>query len=219
VNESTKYESIFVFIGIISFKLVISIMISTEQVKELRDKTGISVMQCKKALEETGGDLEKALVVLKRKGNEVAEKKADRELKSGVVASYIHSTGRVGAMVELLCETDFVANNDEFKQLAYDIAMQVAATDAQYLTANDINEEEMAKAKEIIAKEVEGKPADMQEKILQGKLDSYFSDKVLLNQSFIKDSDKTIEDLIKGATQKFGERTEVGKFEKFIIGA
>lgn len=194
-------------------------MISTEQVKELRDKTGISVMQCKKALEETGGDLEKALVVLKRKGNEVAEKKADRELKSGVVASYIHSTGRVGAMVELLCETDFVANNDEFKQLAYDIAMQVAATDAQYLTANDINEEEMAKAKEIIAKEVEGKPADMQEKILQGKLDSYFSDKVLLNQSFIKDSDKTIEDLIKGATQKFGERTEVGKFEKFIIGA
>ena len=193
-------------------------MITTDQVKELRDKTGISVMQCKKALEEADGDMEKAMVILKRKGNEIAEKKASRDLNSGVVSAYIHAGGKVGAMVELLCETDFVAGNEEFKDLAYNIAMQIAATDATYLSADDINEEEKAKAKEILMKEVEGKPEEMKEKILQGKMDSYFADKVLLKQAYIKDPEKTIEDLVKAAVQKFGERTEIGRFEKFSIG-
>ena len=117
-------------------------MITTDQVKELRDRTGISIMQCKKALEEASGDMEKALVLLKKKGAEIADKKSDRSLGAGVVASYIHSTGSVGAMVELWCETDFVAKNEEFKALAREIAMQIAATNPSFVSSDEINEEE-----------------------------------------------------------------------------
>lgn len=152
-------------------------MITTDQVKELRQKTGVSVMQCKVALEEAEGDLEKALIILKKKGNKVAMKKASRDLNSGVVSSYIHGNGSVGSMVELLCETDFVAKNEEFKALAYDIAMQIVATEEEFLE----------------------------------------KEKALLEQAFIKDPKITIEELIKTATQKFGERIEIGKFVKYSI--
>lgn len=194
-------------------------MISTEQVKELRDKTGISIMQCRKALEDAGGDIEKALVILRKKGAEIAGKKSDRTLGAGVVQAYIHSTGSVGAMVELWCETDFVAKNEEFKTLAKEIAMHIAATSPLYLTSDQIPEDAKEKAKEVFQKEVEGKPENMKETILKGKLDAYFKDMVLLDQPFVKNPDITIGGLLEGAVQKFGEKTEIGKFARFSTGA
>ncbi len=191
--------------------------INIEQVKRLRDETGISVMQCQKALEETAGDFEKAVIVLRKKGAEVAAKKSDRNLGAGAVASYIHAGGNVGSMVELFCETDFVSGNEEFKKIAYDIAMHVAASNPEYLSVNDITENDKEKAKEVFLKEVEGKPEEMKEKILSGKLDAYFGERVLLNQPFIKNSEQTIKNLIDGATQKFGERVEIGRFVRFSI--
>ncbi len=190
-------------------------MISIEQVKELRDKTGISIMQCRKALEDAGGDMAKAIVILQKKGAEIADKKSDRALGAGIVASYVHSTGTAGAMVELWCETDFVSKNDEFKTLARDIAMHIVATNPQFVDASQISEEDKTKAKEVFAKEVEGKPENMKEQILQGKLDSYFEDKVLMQQAFIKNPELTITTMLQNATQKFGEKIQIGKFVRF----
>lgn len=192
-------------------------MISTEDVKKLRDMTGISVMQCRKALEEAGGNFDKAVVILRKRGAEVAAKKADRTLGAGVVASYIHATGTVGTMVELYCETDFVSGNEEFKKLAYDIAMHIAASNPEFLKAEDITEDARNLAKEVFAKEVQGKPEAMKEKILEGKLKSYFSDKVLLEQPFIKNPELTIRTLVDNAIQKFGEKIEIGRFVRFSI--
>jgi len=190
-------------------------MITTEDVKNLRDKTGVSIMQCKKALEDAGGDIEKALVLLKKKGAEIAEKKGDRSLGAGVVQSYIHASGNIGAMVELWCETDFVAKNEEFKTLARDIAMQITATKPQFVRTDDITDAEREKAKEVFLKEVEGKPEDMKAQILEGKLASYFKDMVLLEQPFIKNGDLTVAQMISNGVQKFGEKIEVGKFARF----
>jgi len=191
--------------------------ISTDQIKELREKTSTSIMQCKKALEEAEGDMEKAEILLRKRSKEVAEKKASRDLGAGVVASYVHSGSKMGSLVELLCETDFVAKNEDFKALAKDIAMQVAATETEFLSKADISEESKNKVRETLAKEVEDKPKEMREKIMEGKLNSYFKDRVLLEQSFIKNPDVTIGDMIQSANQKFGERTEIGRFVKFTI--
>ncbi|HYD92868.1 MAG TPA: elongation factor Ts [Candidatus Paceibacterota bacterium] len=190
--------------------------ISTDIVKALRDKTGVSVMQCRKALEEAGGDIEKAEVILRKKSGAVAEKKADRDLGAGAIGSYVHD-GAIGAMVVLSCETDFVARNPEFPALAREIAMQVAATNPTYNRIENIPEDVVAKAREVFEKEVEGKPEDMKAKILEGKLNSYFSDQVLMNQVFIKDESKTIRDLIAEASQKFGERVEVTRFVRISV--
>lgn len=194
--------------------------ISMDLVKALRDETGVSIMQCKKALEEAGGDRDKALMMLRKKSGEIAAKKGDRTLGAGIVAAYIHSNGTVGAMVELSCETDFVANNQEFKQLAYDIAMHVAALDPAYRVKEDINEEAVAKATAFFKEEVDAldKPAEMKEKILQGKLDTYFKDKVLMSQSYVKNPDVTIADLVTSAVQKFGEKTEITRFMRYAVG-
>ncbi|CAN5132364.1 translation elongation factor Ts [soil metagenome] len=191
--------------------------ITTADIKQLRDSTGLSVMQCKKALEEAGGDQEKARIILQKKGSEIASKKGDRVLAAGVVASYIHASGTVGTMIELSCETDFVAKNPEFKAIAYDIAMHIAAQNPKYLKREDISEEDRAKVSETFKEEVKDKPAEMQEKILQGKVDSYFGDKVLLDQPFIKNPDQKIQDLVNGAVQKFGERTEIRRFIRFSV--
>lgn len=188
--------------------------ISTEVVKMLRDKTGISVMQCRKALEEAGGDVEKAEVLLRRKSGAAADKKADRELGAGFIGSYVHD-GAIGAMVLLSSETDFVAKNPEFGALAKELAMQVAATDPQYLTDAEIPEEKKQAALDVFQKEVEGKPEDMKQKILDGKLASFFSTAVLMNQPYIKDETKTVKDLVTEASQKFGERVEISKFSRF----
>lgn len=193
--------------------------ITTEIIKELRDKTGISIMQCKKALEEAGGDMEKALLVLKKKSGEIASKKADRELGAGTVAAYIHSNGSVGAMVELSCETDFVAKNDEFKKLAYDIAMHVAATNPEFLSVSGISEDDKKKMTELFEKEVEesGKTEVIRQKMLEGKLGAYFNERTLLEQPFIKNPDVTIKGLLESAVQKFGERTEITNFTRFSV--
>jgi elongation factor Ts len=190
--------------------------ITTEQVKELRDKTGISVMQCRKALEEANGDMEKAMILLKKKGAAIAEKRSDRTLGAGTIAAYVHAN-LIGAMVELLSETDFVAKNEEFKSLARDIAMQVSATNPEFLTRDQVSPESEAKAREVFAKDLEGKPADMHEKIMSGKLNAHFQDKILLDQPFIKNPDITIRGLIENAIQKFGEKIEVGRFVRFGV--
>jgi len=191
--------------------------ITSEQIKQLREETGISVMQCKQALEEADGDFAKARIILSKKSGAIAAKKAERELKSGTVAAYIHAGGAVGAMVELLCETDFVAKNDEFQKLAYGIAMHVAAANPAFLSVNDIADSDRASVEEALKKEVADKPSEMQEKIMSGKLDAYFKERVLLSQTFIKDSEKTITDLLTEATQKFGEKTEIGRFARFSV--
>ncbi len=188
--------------------------ISIDVIKALRDKTGVSVAQCKKALEEAGGDVEKAEVLLRKKSGAAAEKKADRELGAGVIGSYVHD-GAIGAMIVLSCETDFVAKNPEFPALAREIAMQAAATAPEYLSETDIPEEKKAAAMAIFAAEVEGKPEEMKEKILAGKMNSYFAGSVLTLQPYIKDESKTVRDLITEASQKFGERVEITKFVRF----
>ena len=188
--------------------------ISTEKVKDLRDRTGVSIMQCKKALEEAQGDIEQAVVILRKRSGAAAEKKADRSLGAGTVASYIHD-GAIGALVLLSCETDFVGRNPEFVALAREIAMQVAATNPPYKSAEDIPEDVRASARTVFEKEVQDKPQDMREKILQGKMESYFKDQVLLDQPYIKDEKKTVRDLITEAVQKFGERIEITQFARY----
>lgn len=192
--------------------------ITSEQIKALREKTGISVMQCKKALEEAEGDEAKAMILLKKKGAEQAAKKADREFGAGIVEAYIHSNGLVGSIVELASETDFVSNNAEFKTLAKDIAMQITATAPDFLKSSDIDETAAAKARELFTQEAADKPAELQEKIIQGKMDSYFKDQVLLNQDFIKNPEVTIQTMLDTAMQKFGERIEIVRFKRFEIG-
>lgn len=182
--------------------------LSTDIIKQLRDLTGVSVMQCKKALEEAGGDLAKAEVILKKRSSEAAEKKAERELGAGAVGMYSHE-GAIGAMVLLSSETDFVAKNPEFAALAREIAMQVAATDPKYVSSDQVPEDKKQAALAVFEEEVKGKPEEMKAKILEGKLQSYFRDSVLLDQPYIKDESKTVRDLLNGATQKFGERVEV----------
>lgn len=191
--------------------------INSAQIKELRDQTGISVMQCKKALEEAGGDMEKALIILKKKRSEAAEKKSDRELGAGTVGVYVHNTNSVAAMVLLASETDFVAKNEEFVALARDIAMQVAAQDPKYISRAEVTESELNNAKEVFSGEVKDKPADMQEKILSGKLDSYFKDKILLEQPFIKNPDTTIGEMVTGAVQKFGENISIVEIKRTSV--
>jgi elongation factor Ts len=188
--------------------------ITTDIVKELRDRTGVSVMQCKKALEEANGDVEQAVVILRKRSAASAEKKADRELGAGAIGTYVHD-GSIGAMVLLSSETDFVSKNPEFIALARELAMHVAAANPKYLKTDDIAEEETNAAKAVFEKELEGKPEDMKAKIMEGKLASYFRDSVLMEQPYIKDDAKTIRDLVTEASQKFGERVELSRFVRF----
>lgn len=192
-------------------------MVTIEQVKELRDATGISIMQCKKALEEAGGDKEKALLILKKKGGDMAAQKAERVLKTGTVVAYIHSNGNVGAMVELSCETDFVAKNQDFKSLAYDIAMHIVASNPEYLKKEDITKAVKESVVEIFEGEVKNKPEALREKILQGKIDAYFKERILLEQLFVKNQDISISNLIVSAIQKFGENIEIRRFIRFSV--
>jgi elongation factor Ts len=191
--------------------------ITSAQIKELRDMTGISVMQCKKALEEAGGDMEKAVIILKKKRSEAADKKSDRELGAGAVGHYVHNTNEVAALVLLACETDFVSKNQEFVQLAREVAMQVAATNPAYVSKDQIPAEALKKAEEVFATEVADKPAEMQAKILEGKMNSYFKEQILMEQDFIKNPDVTIGDMIKGAVQKFGENVSIAQISRISV--
>ena len=191
--------------------------ISTTDIKALRDQTGISVMQCKKALEEAGGDMEKAVIILKKKRSEAADKKADRTLGAGSVGVYTHNTNEVASMVVLACETDFVSKNEEFIALARDIAMHVAATDPKYISREEVDETAIEKAKEVFQAEIADKPADMQEKIMEGKISSYFKEQILLEQDFIKNPEQKIADLVSGAVQKFGEKVSIEKIARLSV--
>lgn len=191
--------------------------ITSAQIKELRDKTGISVMQCKRALEEAGGDMDKAVIILKKKRSEAAEKKSDRELAAGSVGVYVHNTNEVASMVLLACETDFVSKNPEFVALAKEIAMQVAATAPTFINRFEVSEEIIQKAKEVFAPEVEGKPEEMKEKIMEGKLSAYFKDQVLMEQPFIKNPDVSIAEMVNGAVQKFGENVAIVKISRVSV--
>ncbi len=193
--------------------------ITTEQIKDLRDQTGVSVMQCRKALEEAQGDMAKALIILRKKSGEIAAKRGDKSFGAGTVQAYIHANGNVGAMVALMCETDFVSGNDGFKALARDIAMHITALNPKFLTKEDITEEARKTAKEVFMNEakeqMKGKPEAMIEKAIEGKLASYFSEIVLLDQPFIKNPEVTIQGLIDTSVQKFGEKIAVSKFTRF----
>ncbi|MBV9159249.1 MAG: elongation factor Ts [Candidatus Kaiserbacteria bacterium] len=191
--------------------------ITTDIIKALRDETGVSVMQCKKALEEAGGDIEKAKVMLRKASAAIASKKADRELGAGVATAYIHAGGTVVAALILSCETDFVSKNEEFRQLAYEIAMHVAAMNPQFKSREDIKETDIRAAREVFASEVANVPEGAREKALQGKLDSYLAERVLLEQPFVKNPDITIRELMDQYVQKFGERIEVARFTRLSV--
>ncbi len=192
-------------------------MATTEEIKALRDITGVSVMVCKKALEEAGGDIEKAKVILRKISAQVAGKKSDRTLGAGTIAAYTHAGGQVVGVVVLASETDFVSKNADFIKLAYDIAMHVAAMAPQFKTRDDVKEDDIRAASEVFAKEVENIPEAKRAVALQGKIDSYLKDKVLLDQPFVKDPGVTIGELVSQAVQKFGEKVEVVRMERFSV--
>lgn len=192
-------------------------MATTDEIKALRDATGVSVMQCKKALEEAGGDMEKAVVILRKIAAAGASKKSDRALAAGVAAAYTHAGGQVVGAVVLACETDFVSRNPEFGKMAYDIAMHVAAMQPQFVTRDEVKEEDTKAAREVFEKEATNVKEEMREKVVQGKLDAFLKDKVLLDQPFVKNGDITVRQLIESGIQKFGEKIEVVRMERLAV--
>jgi len=193
--------------------------ISLDQIKELREKTAVSIAECKAALEETNGDIEKAILVLRKRGLETANRKSKRETREGIIAHYVHNNSKVGALVELLCETDFVARNPEFIALGKDLAMQVVASSPKALKPEDISDEELEREKNIYREQLEksGKPAEIIEKALEGKTNKFKEENALLTQAFIKDPSRKVEDIVKEAIAKIGENIQVGKFTRFQV--
>lgn len=194
--------------------------IDPKLVSQLREQTGVGIVECKNALDESGGDIEKAIEILRKKGEiKAAKKSAERITKEGLIHAYVHANGKVGAMVEINCETDFVARTEEFQTLVHDIAMQVAATNPLYVKPEEVPAEVVAKEKEMYLEELRGqeKPPAMVEKILEGKLEKYFEDICLIKQPFIKDEDITIEELINQKIAKTGEKIEIKRFVRFQI--
>ncbi|RJQ35705.1 elongation factor Ts [Candidatus Parcubacteria bacterium] len=191
--------------------------ITTETIKELRDLTGVSIMQCKKALEEAGGDMEKAKIILRKQSAAAASKKADRTLGAGTVAAYTHAGGQVVGVVVLASETDFVSKNEQFAKLAYDIAMHVAAMDPIWVSRKEVTDADTAAARSVFEKEVEKVAEANRQKALEGKLDSFIKERVLLDQPFVKDPSRTIQGMLDEATQKFGEKVEVVKMARLSV--
>merc|ERR1719329_2059981 len=197
------------------------VAISAKQVKEIRDKTGAGMMDCKKALGECGGDLEEAIVWLRKKGMASADKKASRIAAEGAVAQYIHAGARLGVLVEVNCETDFVARGDRFKELVADLAMQVAACpDIEYISPDDVDPAavEAERAVQMKMEDMLSKPENIREKIVQGRLDKMVNEKALIKQDFIKDTTKTVEDIIKEATAGIGEKISIRRYVKYNLG-
>lgn len=194
--------------------------ISAKQVKELRDRTGAGMMDCKKALQQAVGDIEVAIDLLRSKGAAKAAKRAGRSANEGTVASYIHHGGRIGVLVELNCETDFVANTDDFTLLARDLAMHVAAADPIAVETGDVDPAVVEREKSIFAEQVarEGKPQYIRERIIQGKLGKFYKERVLLEQAYIKDPDRTVGDLITEVSARTGEKIRVARFSRFQVG-
>ena len=190
-----------------------------DQVMELRNETGAGIMDCKRALLETKGDLKAAKDLLRKKGFEIAKKKSDRSVKEGQVFSYIHLGGKIGVLVEVNCETDFVARNSEFQQFGRDVAMQIAASRPLFVSRNEIDPKWLEQEKEIFRAQIKDKPAQIQDQIIQGKLEKRFQEVCLLDQKFIKNEDITIKDLLTGLISKLGENVVIKRFRRFEIGS
>ncbi len=194
--------------------------ISAKLVQELRAKTGAGIMDCKRALTETEGDLEKAVETLRKKGLAAAAKKAGRVTSEGAVASYIHGGGKIGVLVEVNCETDFVARTDQFQQLVKDISMHIAAANPLYLSREDVAQDVIEKEREIYRAQFQdsGKPENVIEKIVDGKIEKYFSDVCLLEQAFVKEQEKTIQQLVTEMIAQLGENLNIRRFVRFALG-
>jgi elongation factor Ts len=195
--------------------------ITADQVKQLRELTGVGMMECKKALAESGGDVEKAIDLLRKSGAAKAEKRADRMANEGRVESYIHPGNRVGVLIEVNCETDFVARTPEFEELVRNLAMQAAAAGADYVRREDVPAERVERERAIYAAQLEGqgKPETIVAKIVDGKLEKFFSEVCLLEQPYIRDDKKTVGDLLKEAASKTGENLVIRRFARFRLGA
>jgi elongation factor Ts len=194
-------------------------MIKTETIKKIRVATGAGIVDVQKALEESGGDETRAVEILRKQGQKIMAKKQSREAGEGLIEAYVHAGGKVGVLLNLGCETDFVARNDEFKELAHDVAMQIAATDPDYVTEADIPGEVLEKEKEIYLAELKAsnKPTEILDKIVEGKLQKFYEQVCLLHQPFIKDDSKKINDLVTEKTAKLGEKIEIREFMRYEI--
>ena len=192
--------------------------ISANLVKELREKTNAGMMDCKKALSEANGDLAAAEDILRKKGIASASKKASRAAKEGIVASYIHMQGKVGVLVEINCETDFVAKNDIFRDFVKDITLHIAAAHPIYVTREQVPEALLARERDVAAGQVVGKPANIVEKIVEGKIEKFYGTICLLEQAFIKNPDLTIQDLVKSKIAELGENIIIRRFTRYTVG-
>jgi len=192
--------------------------VSPTLVKKLREKTNAGMMDCKKALVEAGGDLEKAEDILRKKGIASASKKASRSVKEGVVASYIHLQGKVGVLVEVNCETDFVAKNEIFREFVKDLTLHIAAAHPVYVVRDEVPEAVVEREREIYREQVKGKPANVVEKIVDGKLEKFYGSVCLLDQAFIKNPDQTIKDLVASKIAELGENIVIRRFARYAVG-
>lgn len=192
----------------------------TELIKELRERTGAGMLDCKKALTENNNDIDKATDYLREKGLAKAAKRAGRETTQGRVVSYIHGAGKVGVLLQLGCETDFVANNEEFEQLGREICMQIAAMSPLYVSEEEVSQSDIDSETKVLRAQLEqeGKKAEQIDKIIPGKIKKYYSEICLLNQAFIKDNAKTIQDVVQESIAKFGENITIAKFSRFQVG-
>lgn len=192
--------------------------ISAKVVMALRAKTNAGMMECKAALKEAEGDLEKAETILRKKGTIKAEKKADRQTKEGIIHSYIHLAGRIGVIIEVNCETDFVAKNDNFRAMVGDLCLHIVASSPRWLQRDDVPADLIAKEREIGAEQVKGKPANIVDKIVDGKVDKFYAENCLLEQAFIKNPDLTVGDFVKGKIAELGENLVVRRFVRYAVG-
>jgi len=194
--------------------------VSAAMVKDLREKSGAGMMDCKKALAETAGDMQRAFDYLRQKGLAAAAKKADRVAADGAVGAYVHAGGKIGVLVEINCETDFVARTSEFQALLKDIAMQITATNPRYVRREEVSSADLAKEKEIYRQQAleQGKPEKVVDKIVEGKIDKFYSDVCLLEQAFIKDQDKKVLDIVNDAIARLGENIQVRRFTRYNLG-
>jgi elongation factor Ts len=196
-----------------------STIISAQMVNELRSATGAGLLDCKKALTEANGNVDEATTILRKKGAASAAKKADRTTKEGLIESYIHVGGKVGVLIEVNCETDFVARNDDFRQLCKDLCLQIAAANPLYVSRDQVPEADVAKEREIAAAQVLGKPPAAVQKIVDGKLDKFYSTICLVDQPFVKMPEKTVKEIVTEKITKIGENIQIRRFTRYQLGA
>lgn len=196
-----------------------STTITAQQVNDLRSQTGAGLMDCKRALVETNGNIEEAITILRKKGAASAAKRADREAKEGLIESYIHVGGKVGVLIEVNCETDFVARNDDFKALVRNLGMHIAAANPLYVTRDQVPETDLNAERDIAAAQVAGKPPAAVQKIVEGKLEKFYSTIVLLDQPYVKVPEKSVKEIITEAIAKTGENIQVRRFVRYQLGS